>query len=273
MGFPARLTHGIVAKVFRGGQHRGDTPPGARCCRNRLGGGRYRCPVEADPAWELSRRVDRFRQAMSNPGAALDEMALALSVALQPALDITASLGELDALAAACGEPTRDGVMRHLLETCGFRGDDVDYHSWENSCLDRVLARRRGMPITLAVASMEVARRVGVPLVGVGMPGHFLIGDPHDTNWFADPFSSRIGLDGDDCRDLLRGLGRGHWSPHFLEPTPPRLIITRMLNNLRVSCEQRGDAVRLAIVMRLRAMMPELNDALIDRRRSAAALN
>jgi regulator of sirC expression with transglutaminase-like and TPR domain len=182
-------------------------------------------------------------------------------------------LSELDALAATCTEPTRDGVLRHLIETHGFRGDVVDYHGWQNSCLDRVLARRRGMPITLAVVSVEVARRVGVALAGVGLPGHFLVGDPHDPNWFADPYGSRIGLNRDDCRDLLRGLGSDHWSPRFLVPTPPRLIIARILNNLRAGCEQRGDAVRLSIVMQLRTLMPELHDPLIDLRRSAAVLN
>ena len=103
-------------------------------------------------------------------------MALMLSKALQPELDVLGVMTELDVLAADCPTPTRDGVMRFVRDDAGFTGDQTDYHHWQNSCLDHVIDRRRGMPITLAVVAIEVARRVGVRLAGICLPGHFLVG-------------------------------------------------------------------------------------------------
>ena len=123
------------------------------------------------------------------------------------------------------------------------------------------------MPITLAVVAIEVARRVGVRLAGVGLPGHFLVGDPDDPGWFADPFHGRTDLRRDDCRNLLVRLGVQRWSNSYLEAVPPRLVVARILNNLRASCERRGDGLRLAIVMQARQALPEFaaeHDAAVE---------
>ena len=205
---------------------------------------------------ELSLRVEAFRHAVLGD-ADLDELALTVSMALQPELDLTARLADLDEIAAAVATPTRDGVVAHLFGPGAFTGDRDDYHGWRNSCLDQVLLRRRGMPITLSVVTIEVARRVGVRLIGVGMPGHFLVGDADDTDWFADPFHGRGGLARDDCRTIYESMGGGRWSPAMLDPTPNRLVIARILNNLRAACQRDGDRVRLAIVMHLRQQLPE----------------
>ncbi len=214
-----------------------------------------------DPARrsELHERVAPFADVVAQPDASLDEMTLSLSKALQPDLDILGVMTELDVLAADCPTPTRDGVMRFLRDDAGFAGDQTDYHRWQNSCLDHVVDRRRGMPITLAVVAIEVARRVGVRLAGIGLPGHFLIGDPDDPRWFADPYHGRTDLRRDECRNLLVRLGVRRWSDSFLEPVPSRLIVARMLNNLKLSCEHRDDGVRLAIVMQARQALPEFS--------------
>ena len=206
---------------------------------------------------EIGQRVAPFADAVLSPDSTLDELTLLLSKALQPDLDVLGAMTELDVLAGDCPTPTRDGVMRFLTGDAGFTGDRTDYHRWENSCLDHVLARRSGMPITLAVVSIEVARRVGVRLAGVGLPGHFIVGDPDDPRWFADPFHGRTGLSRDDCRNLLVIQGVSRWSDRFLEPSPPRHVVARILNNLKVSCERRNDPVRLAIVMQARQSMTE----------------
>ncbi len=202
-------------------------------------------------------RVAPFADAVASSEATLDELTLLLSKALQPDLDVIGVMAELDALAADCPTPTRDGVMRFLSGEAGFTGDRADYHRWENSCVDHVLATRRGMPITLSVVAIEVARRVGVRLAGVGLPGHFLVGDPADPRWFADPFHGHTDLTRDDCRNLLVIQGVSRWSDRFLETSPPRLVVARILNNLKMSCERRSDAVRLAIVMQARQALPE----------------
>jgi regulator of sirC expression with transglutaminase-like and TPR domain len=229
--------------------------------------------VESTGRSEIQRRVAPFAAAIADEQRDLDELALAVSMVLQPDLDLIGTLAVLDQLAADCPTPTRDGVIAHLFGSGLFRGDPADYQHWRNSCLDRVIELRRGMPITLAVVAIEVARRVGVPLHGVGMPGHFLVGDPADPGWFADPFHGGTSLDPDDCRELAAALGVPGWSPRFLDPTPNRLVVARILNNLKVSCERRGDLVRLALVMQARQAMTEFASERDDARRSLAALN
>ena len=205
--------------------------------------------------------------------APLDELALALSAVLQPDLDLIGELAALDELAADCPTPTRDGVMQHLFVSGRFTGAGGDYHHWRSSCLDQVVGARRGMPITMSVVGIEVARRVGVRLVGIGMPGHFLVGDPDDPDWFADPFHGRTGLGRSDCAELLAQMGASRWSDRFLDPTPDRLVIVRMLNNLKVSCERRGDLVRLALVMQARQLMHEFADEHDDAVQALATFN
>lgn len=205
--------------------------------------------------------------------ADLDELALTMSMALDPDLDLVSYLADLDELAAGCPTPTRDAIITWLFGSGRFVGDDDDYHGWRNSCLDQVLDRRRGMPISLSVVAVEVARRVGLRLVGVGMPGHFLVGDADDPTWFADPFHGRTAMSEADCRDLYEGMGGGRWSPTMLAPTPTRLVIARMLNNLRAACHRDGDLVRLAIVMQLRQQLPEFAAEADAAEQASAILN
>lgn len=210
---------------------------------------------------------------MSRSDATLDEMTLTLSKALQPDLDLIGAMAELDELAGRCPTPTREGVMRYLVHDAGFEGDPTRYHRWENSCVDRVVAERRGMPITLAVVAVEIARRVGVHLTGVGMPGHFLVGDPDDPQWFADPFHRQPERTRDQCRELLVRLGATQWSETYLDPSPPRLIVARMLNNLKLSCDRRDDGIRLAVVMAARQALPEFASEHDDAVAALALLN
>ena len=222
---------------------------------------------------EVVERVEPFVRALSAEGHTLDELTVAISQILQPELDTIGVLTELDVLAADCPTPTRDGVMQHLFGSGRFEGDDAGYHRWQNSCIDHVLTVRRGMPITLAVVAIEVARRVGVRLAGVGMPGHFLVGDPADPDWFADPFHGRTGPGRQDCRALMVSKGMARWSERYLQTIPPRLVAARILNNLKFSCERHHDEVRLAIVMTARQAMPELGDDPTDAALALAVLN
>jgi regulator of sirC expression with transglutaminase-like and TPR domain len=229
--------------------------------------------VDSERSSELTRRLEPFAEAMSDGGGTLGEMALTLSKALQPGLDVIEAMTVLDELAAACPTPTRDGVIQHLFASGRFVGDRRDYHRWQNSCLDLVLASGRGMPITLSILAVEVARRVGVTLVGVGMPGHFLVGDPDDPDWYADPFHAATGLGRAECRALLQQLGVSRWSDRFLAPTPDRLVIARVLNNLKISCERRGDRVMLATVMQARQVLREFASERDEAAQALAVLN
>ena len=218
-------------------------------------------------------RVAPFADALATDRPTLDDLTVSISKVLQPELDTIGVLAELDLLAAECPTPTREGVMQHLFGSGLFEGDRTDYHHWQNSSIDHVLRTHRGMPITLAIVAIEVARRVGVGLAGVGMPGHFLVGDPADPGWFADPFHGRSGLSRDDCRALMVSMGMSRWSERFLQTIPPRLVAARILNNLKFSCERHSDEVRLAIVMQARQLMPELGDDAAEAQLALAILN
>ena len=233
-----------------------------------------------DPAGEPSpveAAIERFGDLLATDATRLplDEAALGIAAVLQPTLDVDAAMQELDRLAASCPDPTRDGVVDHLFRELDFAGDPVTYGDWRNSCLDHVLTSRRGIPITLSVLTVEVARRLGVNLCGVGMPAHFLVGDPADPDWFVDAFDHGAVLDRDGCRELLERVTRGQvpWRDSHLDPTPERAIIVRMLNNLRAGFTQRPDPVRLALVMRLRMSIAELSGEWREVARALAVLN
>src|SRR5947209_2788234 len=118
-----------------------------------------------------------------------------------------------------------------------FRGNTVDYYNPRNSFLHDVLDRRLGIPITLALVYMEVARRVGFPLFGVGMPGHFLLKhyDVDGRSILIDAFERGLVVTEEDCRQKLDAIYSGQLTlqPEFLLPVTRRQMLTRMLNNLR----------------------------------------
>jgi regulator of sirC expression with transglutaminase-like and TPR domain len=118
-----------------------------------------------------------------------------------------------------------------------FRGNTVDYYSPRNSFLHDVLDRRLGIPITLALVYMEVARRVGFQLFGVGMPGHFLLKhyDVDGHSILIDAFERGSIVTEDDCRQKLDSIYSGQVAlqPEFLLPVTRRQMLTRILNNLR----------------------------------------
>jgi len=204
----------------------------------------------------------RFAEIMqpAGPPVPLDEAALLISAALQPELHLADWLAALDELSDDIVTPTADGVARHLFADGRFTGNRGAYYDWRNSCLDRVIAARTGIPISLSVLMIEVARRVGVEVQGVGMPAHFLVRVADDPDVFFDPFDGGRRLDRAQVRALFEQVAGGQvvWNEQYLDPTPNRDIAIRMLNNLKSVFADRSDAIRLAIVMDLRSAVPEL---------------
>ena len=178
--------------------------------------------------------VERFARELAEPPATLrlDVVAFCIAAQAHPGLDVDAGCARLDALAARCGVPTFTGVRDFLFRTEGFCGNAADYSDPENSFLDSVLERRTGIPITLSIVMMEVGRRVGVPVVGVGLPGHFIVADGTTTGRWCDPFGGGELLDLDGVRALAARAGRGPLLPGLLAPAPPLAIVARMLTNL-----------------------------------------
>lgn len=233
-----------------------------------------------DSAWAKR----RFSDAVAAGGdVALDELALLLPAAIgfTSQVDLVAGLTKLDELAAAVASPTIEGVCRSL-----FRGDGAlaghrdDYYDPRNSFIEEVLETGRGIPISLSVIAMEVGRRVGVDLVGVGMPGHFLVAERPTHGLvpevFADPFHEGRIMDASGCARLFAEMlgAAQRFDVRFLAITPPMSIVERMLNNLKAVYLRNGDNDRLRGVMSLRAAFPGLGRAERDEfRRLMAPFN
>jgi regulator of sirC expression with transglutaminase-like and TPR domain len=219
--------------------------------------------------------IERFAALVAgDPGRVpLDRSALAMAAVLR-SRQSEGALAELDAIAAGCAVRTFEGLRHHLFDELGFGGDAEHYDDPRNSFLDVVLERRRGLPILLATVMIEVGRRTGIPVVGVGMPMHFLVRSADDEDVFADPFTG-ASLDRRGAQGRFEALSAGRlpWEDRHLEPTAPRLIVVRMLTNLRASYERRHDAVHLALVARMRASIPELRAEAGETVRLSAVFN
>ena len=129
-----------------------------------------------------------------------------------------------------------DAIVEEFVEylhgELRFDGERDKYYDAQNSYLNRVLERRRGIPISLSALYLILAGRLGLPFYGVGMPGHFIVkyqGDEQPI--FLDPFDRGKRLSVGDCAAIVRSLGY-HFDMRFLQETPPRRIVERMLNNL-----------------------------------------
>jgi len=220
----------------------------------------------------VSDATERFVALLRGASAAvpLDEAALLIAAHAHPTLDVAARLGQLDALADGVAVRDAAGVAAALFGEAGFVGNTVDYDDPANSYLDDVLDRRVGIPITLSVVMVEVGRRIGVRLVGVGMPGHFLVGVPADATdddasgpgveaWY-DPFHRGGPLDAAACARLharMRGAAGlpEPLDPALLAPVGPLAILDRMLANLQMTLLRRAPAAA-AWPTRLRLAFP-----------------
>lgn len=196
----------------------------------------------------------------------LDEAAL-LIAAHDHDVDVPAQLTRLDELAQSAPE-SADALATYLFVERGFTGNSVDYADPQNSFLDAVLDRRLGLPITLSVLMVEVGRRRGLALSGVGMPGHFLVRAGADA--FFDPFHGGERLDEDGCRARFAATqgDAAPFLPQFLDPVGAHAILARMLANLVRSSVARDPASAVWAV-RLRLRVPGVSP---DERREAATL-
>jgi regulator of sirC expression with transglutaminase-like and TPR domain len=209
--------------------------------------------VSDDPVRRFARLVEAPEEEIR-----LDEAALLLPTCVRP-VDVADGLVRLDDLADGCSARDPDGLSRYLFVENAFRGDTDDYEDPRNSFLDDVLTRRKGIPITLSVLMLEVGRRIDVPLVGVGMPGHFLVRDARDADAFFDPFHGGARIDAAGARSLHAALrGDESFGPELLDPVGPRAILSRMLANLQHSFMSRRPAAVVPVV-RMRCAIPGLS--------------
>jgi regulator of sirC expression with transglutaminase-like and TPR domain len=188
-----------------------------------------------------------FAKLAARDAPPLDELALALAAEFRE-VDARAALARLDALGeelrlAAGGNPL-EALVDVLWRRHGFAGDQEQYDDPGNSMLDIVLERRAGLPILLSVVYVEVARRAGLALAGVGLPGHYVVGRfaPAPVA-LLDPFAGGAPLDTVPAAEHVRP-----WGPHE--------TALRMLNNLVGSYTRRNDLARAIRAAEMRLELP-----------------
>jgi regulator of sirC expression with transglutaminase-like and TPR domain len=222
---------------------------------------------------------DAFARALQTPEPELDlaEAALLIAAEEYPDLRPIVYLNQLDRMATQLKQRIRGEVEPgrvversnlYFFEEEHFKGNREEYYDPRNSFLNEVLDRRVGIPITLSVVYLAVGERAGLPVRGVGMPGHFLVKyAPAVGEVFIDPFNGRT-LTRQDCARMLQDMygGSVEMRPALLEPSSKRQILARILNNLKSLYLSRGDLARaLAASDRIMLADPHLTSEWRDR--------
>jgi regulator of sirC expression with transglutaminase-like and TPR domain len=210
-----------------------------------------------------------FAELVARAEIPLAEAALAIAEEEYPDLPSQEYLQALDRLAALAD--SRRGARRGAAESlramretlfgeAGFRGNDAHYYDPRNSFLNEVLDRRLGIPISLSIVFLAVARRLGLAAEGVAFPGHFLVKHrAGDRELFIDPYRGGEILSAEDCAARYRAMtqGRGTFEARFLDAASTRQILGRMLHNLKKIYAEGGDDVRtLWVIDRLLLLFP-----------------
>jgi regulator of sirC expression with transglutaminase-like and TPR domain len=215
----------------------------------------------------------------------LGAAALQLARIEHPELPTGAYLERLDSLAMRVASRLRPNpsaretiatLSRVLFDEEGLRGNRDDYYDPRNSFLNDVLDRKLGIPITLSVIYMEVARRVGFPMAGTGMPGHFLLKhyDVLSGEIIVDAFNRGRVLTVGDCQARIKEIYRDElkFQREFLQPVTHREILTRMLNNLRQIYFTKRDFRKGLMVLDLLLAIPPRSPEML-RERALVRLN
>ena len=187
------------------------------------------------------------------------------------------ALSKLDELASGLEESfPQDGdglsklvcLAEFLFVKENYGGNQEDYYDLRNSWLDDVIDRRKGIPITLSVLAMEVARRVGFNLRGVGFPGHFLVTTDEATGFYLDAFRGGQILRREDCRTLLAQLSGGNveMKASDLEPVSSKQLVARVLQNIKGNHLRQGNLMAaIGAVDRILLLFPKAYGLLRER--------
>ena len=208
----------------------------------------------------------------------LAKAALYIAQTAYPELDPHPWLDTLDGMAREVGKrlkaeryPLRviQKINQYLYSDLGFQGNSKDYYDPRNSFLNDVLERRKGIPITLSLVYLEIAQRLDFPMVGIGMPGHFLIRpDFTDAGVFVNAFNGGETLFEQDCEELLSRLYRQpvKLQAQYLEAVTKQQFLARMLTNLKfIYLNQKDLTKALAIVEMILLVFPSAAKEIRDR--------
>jgi len=233
----------------------------------------------------LSRGVSQqFRDLVTVPDESLELAHAALQVARvqYPEIDVDDYLRQIDQMAAVVGgrldkratpEDILRGINRHLFAELKFSGNTQDYYDPRNSYLNDVLERRLGIPITLSIIYLEVGWRLGLPLVGVSFPGHFLVKLPVDDGEIViDPYAGGTSLGHEDLEMRLMGLAPPGRPPaeidigQYLEAASRKEILHRMLRNLKaIHLNNKDDERALSVIEHMLCVRADDVESVRDR--------
>ncbi len=194
-----------------------------------------------NPLGNFLAEIDRVDREIN-----LARAALYIAQIEYPDLDFDRYLGILETMAQEIAQrlpntryPLKviQTINQYLYIDLNFYGNEHDYYNPRNSFLNDVIDLQTGIPITLALIYLEIAKRIDFPMVGIGMPGHFLIRpDFEDSEIFVDAFDRGEILFAEDCRQKLMNIYQQNipvLPPEILHPITNRQILLRMLNNLQ----------------------------------------
>ncbi len=216
--------------------------------------------------------------AQNEPDLELDRAALLIAAEEYPNLEVERYLEQLASFAELArqrdefhGDPlvriTRLSSL--VFDELGFRGNIEDYFDARNSFLNDVIDRRTGIPITLSVLYIEVARRIGLKFFGVGMPSHFIVKYASDEEEILlDPFNGGRLLSEEKCREMVEEIygGQMKFHPAFLCAVTKRQILARMLQNLKGIYARVGDHHKtLSVIERALLISPDAASEIRDR--------
>ncbi len=228
---------------------------------------RLRAGAPSDPLLTPSARAARGRLAalLGSPGPLpLLEATLQIAAEEHEEMDVLAQIARIETIGAEAKKRLAgllnpfarlDALRVFLFDELGFKGNVDQYDDPRNSYLDDVLERKLGIPLTLSILVIEVARRAGLPAEGVGLPGHFIVRiEEGERRLLIDPFHGGHIITVEDCKDLVvRTTGRASlFRKDSLDAATPRAMLTRLLLNLKRIHLAQGDYIRaLAVVERL----------------------
>lgn len=208
----------------------------------------------------------------------LDRAALVLALEEYPDLDIAKYLRKIDTLAARAEviigidrTPVNviEGINEALFVHEGLRGNSEDYYDPRNSYLNEVLDRKLGIPISLSLLYLELARRIGFSMRGVGFPGHFLVKHvAGEKEIIVDPFNLGRILTWNDCQELLDKIYKDSvtMNASLLQPMEKKTVLTRMLFNLKNIYTQKEQYLKaLSVIDRILMLNPGTPSELRDR--------
>ncbi len=201
--------------------------------------------------------IDRAEKVASFAASErLAEAALEVARFRYPGVDPLLHLQTIDRMVSRVEGTTHLALRRVIGIAEGMGGNVDDYYAPDNSFLNRVLETRRGIPISLAILWIEVGRRAGIEMHGVGLPGHFVV---YAGGQMVDPFHYGEAIGFDEAASLVADAlgGSPRLDRSWLTPVGPVEMIDRLCRNLETIYGAQGDGANLEWVTACRATLAE----------------